>query len=97
MKKTIIILSGIIFILLVTIILLLSNRIKTIEGNILVVGSDYLLESTDDNIDYIINTKNTNYSIGDKIKIETNHINKNKTPYEAKAKNITIITESIKE
>ena len=97
MKKTIIILSGIIFILLVTIILLLSNRIKTIEGNILVVGSDYLLISTDDNTDYIINTKNTNYNVGDKIKIETNHINKNKIPYEAKAKNISIITKNNKE
>ena len=92
MKKTIIILSGIIVILLLTIIFLLNDRTKTIEGNILVVGSDYLLISTDDNVDYIINTKNTDYTIGDKIKIEINHINKNKTPYEANAKNITIIT-----
>ena len=51
MKKTIIVLSGIIVILLVTIIFLLNDRTKTIEGNILVVGSDYLLVSTDDNID----------------------------------------------
>jgi hypothetical protein len=97
MKKTIIILSGIIVILLLTIIFLLNDRTKTIEGTILVVGSDYLLVSTDDNIDYIINTKNTNYTIGDKIKIEANHINKNKTPYEVKTKNISVITKNNKE
>ena len=92
-----IIIISIITILLITIILLLNNKSKTIEGNILVVGSDYLLVSTDDKIDYIINTKNTDYTIGDKIKIEINHINKNKTPYEANAKNISIITENNKE
>jgi len=92
MKKKIIILIAIITILLLTIILLLNNKTKTIEANILVVGSDYLLVSTDDEIDYIINTKNKDFAIGDKIKIEINHINKNKTPYEANAKNITIIT-----
>jgi len=92
MKKKIIIIISIITILLITSILLLNNKTRTIEGNILVVGSDYLLVSTIDKIDYIINTKNTDYTIGDKIKIEINHINKNKTPYEANAKNITIIT-----
>ena len=93
MKKKIIILITIITIILLSVILLLlNNKTKTIEANILVVGSDYLLVSTDDKIDYIINTKNTDYNVGDKIKIEITHINKNKTPYEATAKNITIIT-----
>lgn len=93
MKKKIIILITIITIILLSVILLiLNNKTKTIEANILVVGSDYLLISTDDKIDYIINTKNTEYNVGDKIKIEITHINKNKTPYEATAKNITIIT-----
>lgn len=94
MKKSVIVLITIIIILIVAIILLLNKKSKTIEGNILVVGSDYLLVSTNDNIDYIINTKNTDYTVGDKIKVEINHINKNKTPYGANAKSISIISEN---
>ena len=101
MKKKIIILFPLIVILLIVIVLILNNKTKNIEGNILFIGKDYLLVSTEEYIDYVINTKNTDYSIGDKIKIEINHINKNKSPYEADAKNITMVSkfqeESIQE
>lgn len=92
MKKKIIILFPIIVILLIVIVLILNNKTKTIEGNILFVGEDYLLVSTEEHIDYVINTKNRDYTVGDKIKIEINHINQNKTPCEADAKNITIVS-----
>ena len=91
MKKKLIILTSIIIVLILTTILILNNKVKTIEGEILVVGSDYLLVATKDNKDYVIKTNDTNYEVGDKITIETKNINKKNTPYEAKSKNISII------
>lgn len=92
MKKKMIILISIVIIFLIISILLLKNQTKTIEGNIIVIGDNYLLVSTDDNIDYIINTKNTEYIIGDKLRIEINNLNRNEEPYEANAKSISIIS-----
>lgn len=98
MKKKDIILISIILILLISLIgvIIYYNNDKnlTTEGEILVVGSNYLLVGTTDNEDYVISTKDTNYNIGDKIKLELTDINKNKTPYEAKTKSITIITKA---
>lgn len=67
-----------------------SNAL-TIEAKILLVEPNYLLVTTDNNLDYIVKTNDTNYNIGDKIKLELKEIDKSKTPIEAIAKSLTII------
>ena len=94
MKYKYFILISILVLLFLVIIFIFNNKTTIIEGNILVVGDDYLLVSTDDDIDYIINTKNIDYIVGDKVRIEIKNINKNKVPYEANVKNIIIITDN---
>lgn len=98
MKKKEIILISIIIILAIsligTIVYYNKNTTITVEAKVLVKGSNYLLVSTDGE-DYVINTKDSNsYQVGDKLKIEIKNINKKKTPYEATAKDITLIDAS---
>ena len=78
MKKKDIILISIITVLTIIIIFLVVHILTTknttnttIEGEVLAKGNDYILLTTDDSTDYIINTKDTDYSEGDKIKVET--------------------------
>ena len=95
MKKKDTILISIIIILLISLVgtIIYYNQDKMLKttGEVLVVGSNYLLVGTSDNEDYVIKTKDTNYQVGDKIELELTKLNKKKTPYEATAKNITII------
>ena len=85
MKKKEIILISIITVLTIIIIFLVVHILTTknttnttIEGEVLAKGNDYILLTTDDSTDYIINTKDTDYSEGDKIKVETKKVSKNK-------------------
>ena len=82
----------IIIIFLVVHILTTKNTTNTVvEGEVLAKGTDYILLTTDDSTDYIINTKDTDYSEGDKIKVETKKVSKNKSPIEVTPEKITII------
>ena len=98
MKKKDLIFISIIIILLISLIITIiyfnKNKEYTIEGEILLVGSNYLLLKSNDNIDYVINTNNTNYQVGTKLKIDLIDIKTNKTPYEGTAKNINTISSS---
>lgn len=94
-KKTIAIIITILIMILINIpiaIYLIKDQTKsiTIEATISLIGTDYLLV-TSNNQDYIIHTKKTNYNVNDKISIETNNINKEKSPYEITPNKITII------
>ncbi len=98
MKKKDIILISIITVLTIIIIFLVVHILTTknttnttIEGEVLAKGNDYILLTTDDSTDYIINTKDTDYSEGDKIKVETKKVSKNKSPIEVTPEKITII------
>lgn len=98
MKKKDIILISIITVLTIIIIFLVVHILTTknttnttIEGEVLAKGNDYILLTTDDSTDYIINTKDTDYSEGDKIKVETKTVSKNKSPIEVTPEKITII------
>ena len=98
MKKKDIILISIITVLTIIIIFLVVHILTTknttnttIEGEVLAKGNDYILLTTDDSTDYIINTKDTDYSEGDKIKVETKKVSKNKSPIEVTPETITII------
>lgn len=98
MKKKDIILISIIIVLTIIIIFLVVHILTTknttnttIEGEVLAKGTDYILLTTDDSTDYIINTKDTDYSEGDKIKVETKKVSKNKSPIEVTPEKITII------
>ncbi len=98
MKKKDIILISIITVLTIIIIFLVVHILTTknttnttIEGEVLAKGTDYILLTTDDSTDYIINTKDTDYSEGDKIKVETKKVSKNKSPIEVTPEKITII------
>lgn len=95
MKKKDIILITIIIILTISLIgtIYYYNKVKTItiEGEILAVGSNYLLVSTKDKQDYVITTSQSNYQTGDIVQLEINNIDKSKSPHEAKAKNIIIL------
>lgn len=99
MKKKYLILIIILVIASITIPLLYiyiknNNKDKqsiTIEATVLSVGSDYLLVTDNNNKDYIIYTNEPNYSIGDNLSIDLESLNKDKSPYEATAKTITII------
>ena len=98
MKKKDIILISIIIILVISLIttIIYYNKDKTlnITGEVLVVGSNYLLVGTSDNEDYVIKTNDTNYQVGDNLQLELKNISKKKTPYEATAKNIIIIKDA---
>lgn len=98
MKKKDIILISIITVLTIIIIFLVVHILTTknttnttIEGEVLAKGNDYILLTTDDSTDYIINTKDTDYSEGDKLKVETKKVSKNKSPIEVTPEKITII------
>ena len=98
MKKKDIILISIITVLTIIIIFLVVHILTTknttntvVEGEVLAKGTDYILLTTDDSTDYIINTKDTDYSEGDKIKVETKKVSKNKSPIEVTPEKITII------
>ncbi len=98
MKKKDIILISIITVLTIIIIFLVVHILTTknttntvVEGEVLAKGTDYILLTTDDSTDYIINTKDTDYSEGDKIKVETKTVSKNKSPIEVTPEKITII------
>lgn len=98
-KKEIILISTIIILIAVIIILTYLNTKKDeysnkiiIEAEVLAIGDDYLLVTTKDDIDYLIDTKDTNYKIGDKLNLELKELNKEKNPIEALAEKITLIT-----
>jgi len=95
-KKNIIFISIVIFIISLIGIIVYYNKNKSmmIEAEILVVGKDYLLVGTTNNEDYVVKTKDINYQVGDKIKLELTNINKNKTPFEAVSKSITKLEKS---
>ena len=101
MKKKDLIFISIIIILLISLIITIiyfkKNNNTMISGEVLAVGSNYLLIGTSDNEDYVINTNTKDYQIGDELKLSINNIKKNKTPYEATAKDITIIRKSSNE
>ena len=90
MKKKDLIFISIIIILLISLIITIiyfkKNNNTMISGEVLAVGSNYLLIGTSDNEDYVINTNTKDYQIGDELKLSINNIKKNKTPYEATAK-----------
>lgn len=95
MKKKDLVFIGIIIILLISLIITIiyfkNNSNLIINGEVLAVGSNYLLIGTDDNEDYVVATDNIDYQVGDELKLSINNIKKNKVPYEAVAKDITII------
>lgn len=102
MKKRDIIFVSIIVILLVIIfgLILCYNNQKdnpteksTIIAEVLAIGTDYLLVTTEEEIDYVIKTKDLKYKIGDKLKFELINIYKEKSPIEATANNITLVNE----
>ena len=103
-KKELILISTIIALITIIIILLIyynkkeevSSKEKTIEAEILAIGEDYLLVTTNDDIDYVIYTEDLTYKVGDKLKLELKNIDEKSLPIEATAKKITII-EEIKE
>lgn len=98
MKKKDTILISIIIILIISLVAIIyyynKDKNLTTEGEVLVVGSNYLLVGTPDNEDYVIITKDNDYQVGDKLQLELTEINKNKTPHEAIAKKITKLKES---
>ena len=71
-----------------------KNTSKTIEAEILLVGSNYLLVSVDDETEYLIHTNELSYNIGDTIKLEIENIDLTKSPYEATASSISLIRTS---
>ena len=95
MKKKDLIFISIIIILILSLVgtIIYYNQDKTINttGEVLAVGSNYLLIGTPDNEDYVVKTTDINYQVGDKVELELKKINKKKTPYESTAKNINII------
>jgi hypothetical protein len=99
MKKKEIIFISIIIVLIAIIIGLLFyvNTInktkdeKVIEAKVLASSEDYLLVTTDDDIDYMINTNGTEYEQGDTLKLELINIDEDKMPREAEAKSIALI------
>lgn len=102
-KKDIILISIIVILIIVIIGLLLFYRnnkdsknltYKTIEAEVLAVGEDYLLVTTDDEIDYVINTNDTEYEVGEKLKLELTEVDEIKIPIEATATKITKVGES---
>ncbi len=106
MKKKDIILISIIVILIVIIIglLIYINHKNTsniqeniIEAEVLATGTDYLLVTTEEEIDYVIDTKDVNYQVGDILKIELTNIKENKMPIEATANKITKIEDTTSE
>ena len=102
-RKRIILISSIILILIAIIIGIYlylkndrtkeENATKIIEAEVLVVGDDYLLVTTEDQIDYIINTEDLNYQIGDNLKLELIDIKEENSPIEATSKKITILNQ----
>lgn len=98
MKKKDIILISVIIILLIsligTIIYFTKSENLTTEGEVLIVGSNYLLVGTTDGTDYIIKNDNKKYQEGDKLKLTLTNIKKDELPYEAKAKKIIRIKEN---
>ena len=101
MKKKDLILISIIIILVITLIgvIIYYNKYKfntiTTEAKILAIGSDYLLITTNNNEDYIIDKKDlSKYQVGDKIEIELTNIDKTTSPNKAKSNNIKIIEKS---
>jgi len=95
MKKKDLIFISIIILLIISLILTIiyfkKNDNKTITGEVLAVGSNYLLIGTSSKEDYVINTDTLDYQIGDKLELSLKNIKTNKTPYEATAKDITVI------
>ena len=101
MKKKDIIFISIIILLIISLILTIiyfkKNDNKTITGEVLAIGSNYLLIGTSSNEDYVINTNTKDYQVGDELEILITNIKTNKTPFEATAKDITIIESIPKE
>lgn len=81
----------IITLIIIGLITINNNKEITIEGEILAIGSNYLLISTSNKEEYLIHTKNINYTIGDILKLNIKKINKTNSPYKATATNIEII------
>lgn len=71
----------------------MPSKERSIEAEVLAIGEDYLLVTTEDDIDYVVNTKDLDYKVGDSLKIDLKDIDEDKMPIEATAKNITILTE----
>ena len=82
MKKKDLIFISIIIILLISLIITIiyfkKNNNTMISGEVLAVGSNYLLIGTSDNEDYVINTNTKDYQIGDELKLSINNIKKNR-------------------
>ena len=101
MKKKDIIFISIIILLIISLILTIiyfkKNDNKIITGEVLAIGSNYLLIGTSSNEDYVINTNTKDYQVGDELEILITNIKTNKTPFEATAKDITIIESIPKE
>lgn len=95
MKKKETILISIIIILIIsligTIIYFSKKENLTTYGEVLIVGSNYLLVGTPDGTDYLIKTDNKDYQEGDALELVLTNIKKDEIPYEAKAKKITLI------
>ena len=95
MKKKDIIFISIIILLIISLILTIiyfkKNDNKIITGEVLAIGSNYLLIGTSSNEDYVINTNTKDYQIGDELELFITNIKTNKTPYEATAKDIIVI------
>jgi len=84
-------LIGIVILIIFLIIMVIyynKDEILTIEAKVLAVGNNYLLVETVKDEDFIVETKDNNYQIGDLIKLELTDINRNKTPFEAISKSI---------
>lgn len=92
-KKTLIITIPLIILIILSVgtIIYNNNKELVINAKVYAVGSNYLLVRTKNNEDYIIETKNNNYQIGDTLELKLININKNKLPYEAKSKTISLL------
>ena len=94
-KKYLLLITLIISLIIIVALILYNNKNKespslTVEATILIKDSNYLLVTTEDNIDYLIYCKNLDYELGDTLKLELKDIDKTKTPIES-----TLITATL--
>ena len=98
MKKKDLIFISIILMLLISLVFTIfyfkRSNDKIITGEVISVGSNYLLITTSNNEDYVINTTTEKYQVGDELELLITNIKTNKTPYEATVKDITVIASS---
>jgi len=96
-KNIIVICIVIVFLFLLALIIYFNQKNKNeeyITAKVLIADEDYLLVSTEDEIDYLINTTDTNYKEGDTLKLKLKITNDKTNPKEATSSKITLIEEN---